>query len=971
MSRYYPGFLCVVMMVFGSLLSGHRHASATPNETKSSKHSRNIQSNHPSWQNARVAEGRVIVKFKPSIASTQRRTQSRFSPESQFQNKYPHFQLKPLLKNRKKTSALKSQSAISVNPLERIYVLDYTSGEDPRKLAEMLSLEDNIEYAEPHFIRQTHFVPDEPNFEDFWWLANIQATKAWDITKGDTSVVVAIIDTGVDWNHEDLADNIKINWDEIPDDGLDNDGNGYVDDVRGWDFGSTNNFPGSGGIGDNDPSEEGSYTHGTHVAGIASGVTNNSLGIASVGYHTKLLPIKASIDNAEQGSIYYGYEGILYAAESGAQIINCSWGGEGFSNTEKFIIDYVTETYGALVVASSGNSGNDGDLFPLYPASYDNVLSVGNVTIDDLKSFSSNYGIRNCDIMAPGSLILSTFRPNSYNYLTGTSMSSPMVAGAAALVKALHPSYSPQQLIEQLRSTADDIDSLNPQYAGKLGAGRLNIYRALSENDKPGIRIKSVSFLNQDGNSALQNGDTVSIDLILENILAEAELVALSLSSESATVQILASEAQLSQIPAGSDVFVNNLRFKVNDALKNEKVKFVLDISSDGGSYETKAAFEAILKTDIVSAQNQQNQIDITINSNGNIGYDDFPDNQVGNGFTFRGYDLLYEGAFMIGNSAMSLNDVGRTTGGTQSEDFQSLSPLNKIQSPEGDIILQASFEDNGLSSDLGLEIDQQVFVFNSDPDTSFALISYMVHNVSGQHLTNLHAGLLMDWDVIEYNINQSGYIPSLQLLYTFHPTQHIYVGVLGLEYEMNAHVTKNDTVGALNDEKKWQYISNGLQDTLAQGDLMSFYANGPFSINSNDSALVGFALVAGSGKQAFMNNALLAQLKWQEIKKSLNVEPQPKPEISSYKLEQNYPNPFNPVTTISYNLPTTGKKQLPVKLKVYDVLGREVAVLVDQKQASGNYRVVFNASALASGLYFYRLQADDQILTKKMILIK
>ena len=248
---------------------------------------------------------------------------------------------------------------------DRIVIINYSSDVDPNFVSSKISKLNEIEWAEPKFVYDPVYVPNDPNFGSQWNLSIIDAALAWDVTKGDTNVVIGIVDTGVDWDHPDLATNIWINWDEIPGNGIDDDNNGFVDDIRGWDFGGLHGTP------DNDPMED-RPDHGTHVAGISSAVTDNGIGIASIGFNSKIMAVKTTIDD-ERGPngpfIIFGFEGIVYAADNGAKVINCSWGGGGFSIFGQETIDYAVSK-GALVVCAAGNSNSSN---PHYPSSYSPV----------------------------------------------------------------------------------------------------------------------------------------------------------------------------------------------------------------------------------------------------------------------------------------------------------------------------------------------------------------------------------------------------------------------------------------------------------------------------------------------------------------------------------------------------------------------------------------------------------------------
>ncbi|RLA93629.1 MAG: hypothetical protein DRG69_06745, partial [Deltaproteobacteria bacterium] len=322
-----------------------------------------------------------------------------------------------------------------------------------------------IEYAEPNYIYHTCVVPNDPDFDLQWPLNqssdhDIDAPEAWDIETGNESIVIAIIDTGVDWDHPDLSANIWNNTDEAID-GNDTDGNGYVDDIRGWDF--VNN--------DNNPMDDNG--HGTHCAGIAGAVTNNSIGIAGVCWNCAIMLVKGL--NSEG----IGYEddlanAIIYAADNGADIISMSWGSYTDSNLIRDAIDYAYNK-GVILVAAAGN---DNITAKHYPAAYDRVIAVSATDNSDAKASFSNWGSW-IDVAAPGVNIYSTYLNDTYTNLSGTSMSCPFVAGLAGLILS-KTNFSQEEVRTILRSTCDNITS--NQY---IGIGRINAYKAIIRNSTP------------------------------------------------------------------------------------------------------------------------------------------------------------------------------------------------------------------------------------------------------------------------------------------------------------------------------------------------------------------------------------------------------------------------------------------------------------------------------------------------------
>jgi len=327
--------------------------------------------------------------------------------------------------------------------LDLFFRVEFSADESPERVAESFMMDNMVISAEPNFVNTISIVPDDDEFSYQWGLRNmlrpgfdINVEAAWEITTGDPRVVVAIIDDCVDFLHEDLQPNLWTNEGEIPGNWIDDDTNGFVDDIHGWNFVDNNNFvlPHA----DED-------AHGTHVAGIVGARSNNGRGIAGVagGWGDEpgasLMVFRAGFRDPSDGMvrITHGYEAMIYAADNGAAIVNASWGGSGISLAGNSAIRYFIRygggevMSGGLIVAAAGNQGSQNVGFPA--ADFD-VLAVGSITESGQRSSFSNYGAM-VDISAPGSRIRSTMPPNDrYGYLSGTSMAAPMVSGVAALV---------------------------------------------------------------------------------------------------------------------------------------------------------------------------------------------------------------------------------------------------------------------------------------------------------------------------------------------------------------------------------------------------------------------------------------------------------------------------------------------------------------------------------------------------------
>lgn len=362
--------------------------------------------------------------------------------------------------------------------LPYILKLEFSQTQQVESLISDLIKIQGVEYAEKINLNKTHLVPNDPMFataSGSTHLNQINAQNAWNVFSGSSNITVAIIDNAVMSTHADLSGNIYSNTLEASGTAnVDDDGNGYVDDINGYDV--------AGMDGVTNPTNT-LQDHGTHCAGIAGASTGNSTGIASIGWGLKIIPVKASFDNSPTTSVDMGYEGIIYAVKAKAKIISCSWGSSGGSSfTEQAVIDYAWNR-GCIVFASAGNLSSSTQN---YPGAYNHVYCVAAVNGSNVKSSYSNYGSW-VDISAPGDNILSTVPYSStpaYVNFSGTSMATPLVAGLAGLMLSKSPNMTRTDVLNCLSTTAVNIYTIggNASYVSgsQLGAGRIDAFAAMN-----------------------------------------------------------------------------------------------------------------------------------------------------------------------------------------------------------------------------------------------------------------------------------------------------------------------------------------------------------------------------------------------------------------------------------------------------------------------------------------------------------
>ncbi|MGB9772942.1 MAG: S8 family serine peptidase [Bacteroidota bacterium] len=852
--------------------------------------------------------------------------------------------------------------------MARIYTAHVSGPLDVPSLCDRLRHDPSVEYAEPHYIQRLYETPNDPYISNQNFLSQIGAFRAWDVVKGDSTIIIGIVDSGVDWHHDDLSAHIWINTREIPNNGIDDDHNGFVDDVHGWDFaGNDGNHP------DNDP-KPGS-PHGTHVAGIAAAVTNNGIGVAGVGFSATIMPVKTSIDNFSSTWILYGYEGIKYAVDNGASIINCSWGGGTLSQFEAEVLRYA-EARGSLIVAAAGN---DSSSSLGYPASYPGVLSVASVDANDKKSPFSNYGY-NVGISAPGESIFSTYPANQYRSMWGTSMATPVVSGTAILVKALHPSWVAGQIAAQIRSSATPIDSSNPSYAGLLGAGRVDAYAAVTAQVR-GFSITSVRLYSPDGvskNRTALPGDTVFISITLKNWLEPVNGITVNLKTSDPYIELLRSSATTGSLNTLDTTTLDGQPFITvvhSNVPYNHEIELLLEATSSGVTDRKLIALIA----NPTFQNHDVNNIVMTLTSRGTLAFDDYPDNTRGEGFIYKhGPNLLFEGAIVCGTDNMHIIDVAR--GPNPMEQDRGLAPVTILQmktpgrfsAQEGSALLSDEYAG---SARIGLNIHLQSFAWTLPGEQDFVILTYTIKNVGATPIASFYFGMYYDWDLGTAMENIAGVDVANKLGYAYDTDTagvRTWVGVKlltssSLAFRAIANPdTSRENWGVWDGftfGEKWQALSSGVSKLRAGPDDISFLiGTGPFNIAASDSIVVGFAIVAGDDSAALFRHALAAQTQWNDLTLS---SPEEIPAL--FSLEQNYPNPFNSATTITFSLPQREKGIL----KVFDVLGREVATLINGEIEARRQSVLFDARNLPSGLYFYQLRTSSHVATRKMLLLR
>ena len=839
--------------------------------------------------------------------------------------------------------------------LSLIYSFSYTSDASLEKVINGLYAMGLFEYAEPYYVPKTCYTPNDPGITFEYHLNKLDAYNAWNISQGDTNIVIGITDTGIEFTHQDLT-NVKYNTAD-PINGADDDGDGYIDNYRGWDLGENDNNP-----------TYNANAHGVHVTGLAAATTDNGVGMASTSFKSRYLPVK--IANAT-GALTMAYDGIVYAADHGCHIINCSWGGTGGGQFGQNVINYATFNKNSLVVAAAGNNGM---LEDFYPASYDYVISVAGTNNNDQKWSGSNYGY-NVDVCAPGDGIYSTWPTNTYTISSGTSMASPIAAGAAAMIKAMNPGYTALQIGEHLKVTCDNIYPVNnPTFADKLGKGRVDLFNALSGTSSPSV-VNVVRNITDNNDNAFVANDTLRITGDFTNYLSPTTNLAVTLSTTSPYVTILDGTTTLGAIATLATANNNSDAFtvKINPtAPLNQNILFKLTMTD--GTYSAVQFFYVTVNVDYINIA--IGDVSTTITSKGLIGYN--MDQQMqGLGFTYMGgLSQLYEASLMVGTSSTKVSDRARSATATPDADFVSAINVHRvIPAVISEFDVEGEFTDAASASPLPVHVAHAAYAWSIPGHRKYVIVNYEITNTGATPLTNLHAGIFADWDILNYNNNKAAFDGVNQLGYCWSTDSSLYMGTKLLTNGPVLHYAIDNVSGGgggvnlfdgYDTAEKFTTLSTNRAtggNTAAPGnDVCNVVSSGPFSLNAGDSIVVAFALIAGDSLLDLQNSAINAQLMYDSVPVGLT------PVASSdATLLQNYPNPASNATIIEVGM----AKSAEVELNIYNVMGQQVATLYRGELLQGRHQFNVDLSKYRSGIYYYSLRTGNSVSTKKMIVTK
>ncbi|MEM6344165.1 MAG: S8 family serine peptidase [Bacteroidota bacterium] len=825
-------------------------------------------------EGAKIWEGRLIFKVKPQYRDLCFPHQLNIPSVNAALGKLKVKGLEKVFPHHQAPTQTHNAYGQELIDLSLIYSLEY----DPQLFSinaavSILNRLPALAYVEPWFVPETMYQPND-YFADTtngaagsWHLQMIRAQEAWDIQRNDTNVVIGIVDSGTSFLHPDMQDNLYLNADD-PIDGIDNDQDGYIDNYRGWDFGGDS----LGEAGDNNASTIFPW-HGLGVAGVAAATTDNGVGIAGTGFNCRYLPIKAAPES-NIGSIYYGYQGLVYAVDQGCEVVNLSWGSPVPTRFGEDAVNYAAINRQAAVIVAAGNSNSN---IRFYPAAFDRAISVAISGPQDSVCCNTTFN-HSVDMSAPGIFISSLNGDDDYLGLwQGTSISAPIVAGAVALTLAEFPQYNGAQAAQKVRVSAQPIPH-DFNLEDRVGRGRLDMYAALLPDASPSVRTNDYHLVDADGDGRIAAGDTVALDVDFLNYLDPASNLEVTLSiplQQTPFVRVVENQAMIGPLGTLNSYHSTN-DFKVVLSA-NLPVDFMVDLkftySDPNTGYDD---FEYVqLRVNPSWLNVEENQLRTTITSKGSIGFNDFQSYLQGIGLLYQSSrNVFAEGSFIIGNSASQISNRFRTDAqNSRDDDFSIVDFVRRNPNPYlADFEASATFNDNGANIPLGVTITQNTFAWDEAEYQKFVILLYEVENEKVFPINNLSAGLFADFDIItqQLNLNRAEYDPNERIIFTYDAqggtTAHYGLKLLN-DGNFYARALGNPNISNFSDQAKYLSLTNfpspGTATAGINGpgqDVMHYIGSGPFDLQPGEKDTVAFAILAGNNLNDLMIQSTAAQ---------------------------------------------------------------------------------------------------------------
>lgn len=855
--------------------------------------------------------------------------------------------------------------------LAKIATITSRTASDASEILDLLRVDPRVEWAELRPIRHNdarlnermnrgHLdaPPNDPYYSQQWWLDQIEAPSAWDIVAPDSSVLLAVVDDGVYFGLSELSSSRWDNYAEVDGaSGVDDDVNGFVDDLYGYDFIQF----------DGDPTPDpldGYNSHGTHVAGIAAAARNNWIGIAGVAGGAKVMGVRVG----QGGSIPYGFEGVFYACQNGARVINCSWGGATESAYEREIVNYV-RAQGCVIVCSAGNNGSS---IPRYPAAIEGVLSVAATTAANTGAGFTNYGPW-VKISAPGVHILSTVVDGTYGAWQGTSMAAPIVTAVCALMQKKYPAWTGDQIVTAICNSADPIDSLNDTLAGGLGLGRVNAYRAVSNAEVPhGVRLASLRFHETvgDGDNRVEAAEQAFLDVEIVNDLSELEGVTGYVYSQLDSITVVPNELTY-PLNMGNGFWWSDFsdpRIRMPAVIDRGAVLPLRLEWRDAQNRVVGRATTTVL-LDSTIAVIETDALKFALGEQGALGYFDYIRSiPVGPGLALKNElsNALYHGSVFVGVDGKVIDNYYGDSLGTRF-DWRALPGVyaRTVESNSAPVAVNSRFDDRMLPEleRVGVEVSATML---SWPEIENGLVIELTIINRGQNQwQSAHCGLMMDWDLGPASRNFGVHMAGNGILYVHSELQTLpMVGIAGLEEDISTayEIGNRDEFqqGGLSAARAWQLVTAGIGGFTAEPRDLSHIAGLTLpSMLAGDSVRKYLAILVGDSPSELQRvlTDLREELGVQRGFQSKETLP------STNKQPVITPNPLSQGQTLSI----AGIGSGMVQLTFFNILGQEIVRFSERVDATGMLEIPVLPS-LAPGLMLYRLEHSGGQSTGKLL---
>lgn len=881
-----------------------------------------------------------------------------------------------LFDNKKDYSEKLQDESSPYSRLYRTYVVELQGEFDIPLLLEKLNTLPFIEYTDIIPLISFHSTTNDPRLSEQYHLNAINAFEAWDLVDSKDSVIVAIIDTGIDDTHPDLKDNIFINQGETGTDtngndksnnGIDDDENGFIDDWRGWNFSLVKTDT----TGNNKPTPD--NNHGTHVAGICGAVPNNGIGIAGVGKNIKLLNLQIVDANSKQTFAYLAHRAMLYAAKMGAKVINCSWGARSNISSRGEVIKLIAREYNTLVVCAAGNIASEKDN---YPSDFKECISVASSNRYNEPSYFTSFG-NEVDIIAPGEDILSTVFNGQYEEASGTSMASPVVAGVAALVALKYPDYGYEEIKSLLYKTANKAISDSAfDYYGKIGTGLVDAKAALSCKVHKYFLVDTFALIPPKYDLTFPVGSKLSVVYNAKNIFCD-------LVNVEVRVQIKGKDAEnyfdatsysqkIDKVAKKEVLKQNKLPIcKIKAPLPtNYSIKLEISFWHEGEMLNSKEIIR-VLNPDYLTVYS--NPFGVGLTTSGTIGSIDPLYKDFGLGINYRGafsFPVLEECSFLLANvdenieGGYELWDAARNSPAERNTDFES------IKAPEKDkndnIVWGRVLYRNKAEKDLSskFEIRQTIVLpkYKKEPNQSYLIVEYHIKNISNNSYDSLYAGMFQyyarEYDKLEYDEERDYYYtdPFPEFTYRYNVGTKLLTDSDKRAKTLDFSISKN-----LSDAVKIQAITTKKDDLTLQKEekrLSSIISAGAFSLKPNESKTIRYGIVCSQNKDGL--NKSVDSLK--SLIFHLN-----KLNANSSKVEEQANSAYYANGRVKIS--TDFAENHIFDILLYDINGKLVKrIAEDALFPQATYNTEFELGDVTSGIYFVILRNANNKLYLKII---